>query len=168
MSLSPCLRHSQTLLSDGSKNPLPFQKLFSHLPRVFWPVDTCSQRSPSPRFPQSNSTAKTTKNSSSELLSHFQMLLSDGNKNPLLLFSFQKPFSYLPRVFWLVDTCSQRSASPCFPQSNCTPKMTKNSSSELLSKNPLLLFSFQKPFSYLPRVCWLVDTCSQRSTLSTI
>ena len=65
----------------------------------------------------------------------FQTLLSDGSKNHLLLVSFQKPFSYVPRVFLAgrepFSRSSRQSASPRFPQSNFTPKATKNSSSEL-------------------------------------
>ena len=166
-SSSELLSQCQRLLSDRSKNPraILFQKPFSHLPRVFWLVDTCSQRSPSPRFPQSNSTQKTTKTSSSELLSQCQRLLSDRSKNPRPIL-FQKPFSHLPRVFWLVDTCSQRSPSPRFPQSNSTLKTIQNSSSELLSQCQTLLSDGSERFIFTAifRLSLSLDSTSWTAT----
>ena len=46
--LQSCTLRAKRRLLTAS--PLYFQKPFSHLPRVFWLVDACSQRSPSPRL----------------------------------------------------------------------------------------------------------------------
>ena len=83
---SELLSQFQTFPSDGSKILFyPLLVLFP-LPEGVLSDGRCHS------FPPSNSTQKTTKNSSSELLSQFQTLLSDGSRNPLLVL-FQKSSS---------------------------------------------------------------------------